>query len=195
MTDQYTDFSEDIASALSDDKQSVSEEAKTEESADPKAKATEEKSGGEEVRTWQSKADSAEARANKAEQELAAFKAASAKETTEAVPSTVVVGSVDPWVEASKGNFRDDLYKSDPRLAQLNLSPDLIRGGTPTEMKKSFDDLQTAVNKMETGVRNRVLIEHGLQPVPGAGDRATGVNYENMPKEEFDKVVADALSG
>jgi hypothetical protein len=60
-------------------------------------------------------------------------------------------------------------------------------------MKKSFESLQGTVDRMESGIRNQVMVEHGLEPVPGSGERATGVNFRTMPTEEFNKVVDKAL--
>jgi hypothetical protein len=200
MTDRFEDF--ETANALDDDNGGEQQEQEQEtQSAEDKNEAGEEDRGNEKsesdaLREWQSKADKAEARANKAEQALARLQRqqSSGGERKATAPASSS-SSDDAWVAASKDNFRDDLFRSDPRLEALGFDPSLIQGATPAEMRQSFVSLQGTVDRMETGIRNRVLVEHGLEPVPGSGDRATGVNYRTMPDDEFRKVMDRALQG
>jgi hypothetical protein len=150
--------------------------------------------GEDDAKSWQSKADKAEARANKAEREIDALRRAQSVESGagEAISRTSANGE-DPWLSASKDNFRNDLFGSDGRLASLGFSPDLIQGSTPAEMRKSLVSLQGTVDRMQSGIRNQVLIENGLEPVPGSGERATGINFKTMPQDEFNKLVDKQL--
>lgn len=197
MTDRSDEFSADLEDDLtsSDDGDSTAagdDAASSDGSGDAGAAG----SGGDDLRTWQSKADKEAARANKLQKELDALRAASAAGAAPPpAPSRRSNGAVDPWVEASKDNFRDELFKSDARFASLGLEPTLITGATPGEMRASFDSLRTSVDRMESGIRTRVLVEHGLEPEVGSGERATGLNYGTMAKEDFDKLVERALGG
>lgn len=188
MTDEYENF--DTANEP---------EPKTEKPAEAPAEAPQEAAADgdkdDEAKSWQSKADKAEARANRLERELDELRRTQSVEGSSSTAKPKADGSEDPWVAASKDNFRDDLYRSDPRLKALGFDADLIQGSTPAEMRKSLASLQGSVDRMESGIRNRVLAEHGLEPVPGSGERATGVNYRTMPTDEFNKLVEKQMQG
>lgn len=192
MTDNYESFdsANDVdAPPVEPPKSEEKPEVKTEGDKKVEDKAD------EDAKSWQSKADKAEARANKAEQELDQLRRSQTVEEPKSAPPAQANGSGDAWVAASKDNFRDDLFRSDPRLANLGFEPALIQGSTPAEMRQSFTSLQGTVNRMESGIRNQVLVEHGLEPVPGSGERATAVNFKTMPTDEFNKIVDKALQG
>ncbi len=196
MTEMADEFRKDLEGAEGDASSSDDTDGDTnDEAADVAGESDGDQSGSgsDDTRSWQSRADKADARANKAEKELAAFKA-DGKGVTAKPSAPPSGGGADPWVEASKGNFREELFRSDTRFKELGFEQSLIQGTTPAEMKKSFESLQKTVDKMTTGIRNRVLQEHGLEPVPGSGERASTVNYNTMSSEEFEKAVDRALS-
>jgi hypothetical protein len=195
MADRLDEFGDDLggddAADAAEQPTAQGDDTAAESSGDAAAAG----SGGEDPRSWQSKYDKSEAKANRLQKELDAVRASAAAGVAPPPAPARRNGAVDPWVEASKDNFRDELYKSDPRFASLGLEPTLIVGATPGEMRSSFDSLRTSVDRMESGIRQRVLVEHGLEPEVGSGERATNLNYGTMPKEEFDKLVERALGG
>lgn len=194
MTDQYENF--DDANDVGAPPATPPEPTDPPPEDKPKegAKGADSKSA-DDVKSWQSKADQATARANKAEAELDAMRRTQQVESSAGEAKPPSANGEDPWLLASKDNFRDDLFTSDRRLAALGFSADLIQGSTPAEMRKSLVSLQGTVDRMESGIRNQVLIENGLEPVPGAGERATGVNFRTMPQDEFNKLVDKQLQG
>lgn len=100
------------------------------------------------------------------------------------------------WLSASKDNVRQQLYESDPRLKTYGVSPDLIVGETPADMRKSAKELQSAISALEGKIRNAVLIEHGFDPEPQSDERTTQAkSFRTMPRDEFLREVEKALDG
>lgn len=187
MTDDL--FSDDY-----DDTDTESESEDTESTDDTASgdSASEDEAVAKRIRELQSKADKAEARANKLAKELSKGNTSSAKgdETPDGTPP-----EVKEWLETTQTNFRDDLYKEDPRFAKFDLDPSLISGTTPSELRASQKQLVEFVDKLEGQIRDAVLVEHGFKPEPKASERQAPTNYATMTSEEFAKIEAKALSG
>jgi hypothetical protein len=173
-----------------EDTEDESEETDDAASAD---KGSEESSSAKRIRELQSKADKAEARANKLEKQLSKAQSSSAR--VDKGDGGAVPPEVKEWLSSVEGRLRDSLYAEDPRFSQYKLDPELITGGTPAEMQDSQKQLREFVDKMESEIRNAVLVEHGFRPEPKASPRSAPVNYATMTSEEFAKIEAEALSG
>lgn len=132
-----------------------------------------------------SKWQKAEARAKKAEAALA-----KSKPESDAGAAPAVAPEVSEWIEAQREFARERALNSDPRLAEYGLTADDIAGDTPAEVKASVKRQIDLINSIETKVRQRLLIEHGLSPeVPGGG-RTERLDIDGMSEKDFDQLVA-----
>lgn len=141
------------------------------------------------IRDLTSKWQKEEARANRAEAQLRARGGAdSAGDGDKA-------GAVsDPEVEAFKAFMRDaareQLFKSEPRLAQFGIKPESITGATPEEMRASLGAQVKLLDSLESQIRNQVLSEHGIAPAIADGGRGEKLpDFTSMSSEEFEKYV------
>ena len=171
----------------------ASEDTEAEETTETSDAAEETKgteSGGNDdrVRTLQSRADKAEAEANKLRKQLESFQGQTASGSEPAVPPQVA-----EWVTAAEERLRDQLYAEDPRLKEYGISADRITGDSPAAMRASAKELSKSVDTMESAIRNKVQVEHGIAPPPSAGPPDKKVNFDSMSSEEFNAYVEKAL--
>jgi hypothetical protein len=156
---------------------------------------SESKEQSKRIRDLQSKADKAEARANKAEKALKDSKAKANPARVDGKDGEEVPAAVREWLVAAEDRLRESLYEEDPRFKEFSIDPALISGATPAAMRESKKALVAFVDKLETGVRDKVLVEHGFRPEPKTSERQEPVNYATMTAEEFAKHEKRALEG
>jgi len=173
-TDTGTDTGEDTANADAGSDESGSQ---------PKSEET--------IRRLQSERDKARADANKATAALEKVQRASAKGEA----GTQVPPEVQEWIDAAKTNSKDALYKAHPRLESYGVSPDLITGDSPAEMRTSAESIDRFVTEMEGKIRNQVLEEHGFNPEPLTSPAEGRKSFSEMDEKEFNALVDNALRG
>jgi hypothetical protein len=180
-TDESNDESED---------ESKDESSESDEGADSKDEAGELQ---EQLRSLQSERDKETARANKAEKQLSQMgKAATAKSKGNA---PAVPPEVAEWIIAAKDSQRKALYEENKKLAQYKVSPDLIVGDSPAEMRASAESLSTFVDELEGQMRGNILTEHGFDPEPKTGSAEGRRDFKTMDSKEFNALVDDHLKG
>ena len=130
-----------------------------------------------------SKWQKAEARAAKAEADLA-------KKGAQGAATGGNAGQ--EWLELFREQARDQIYRSDPRLAEYGIDPSSISGDTPAAMRESAALVIALVDKLETGVQDRVMKRHGLSPEVKSGPTSKGKSYADMSDEEIEKELARA---
>ena len=180
VSDFLSDDDEDLDSDESE-KDDGAAEADAETGAKPP-----ESSGDKRLRDLQSRADKAEAKANKLQKQLEQVQSGASAQS-ESDPS--VPPEVRMWLDAAQDRLRDQLYAGDARFAEFGFPASLIQGKTPVAMRESAKELSGLMDTLETKVRDKVLREHGIQPVPMAGERTRGKSVEKMSTEEFKQYV------
>lgn len=169
-------------------------ESGSEGSAPPSPDQSGEKSGSEKrINDLMSARDQATARANAAEARLAELEgkktpASDGKTKNDAAPAS----AADQWAALLRDQARDQLFASDPRLAEYGIEKSLITGETPEEMKAALETQIKVVDSIETKARNKALAEHGLEPEVRGGSGEKPIDYASMSKEDFEKAVARA---
>ena len=201
MADEDKKTGNDLEAGLSDlefDKQNKSDvDERSSGAADDEqtTDADESTDTDEALRKMQSERDKAIAERNKLQKRLEGSGEASKSSADDTEDGGSRSSEPDPWVAASKSNYRDQLYDSDPALSASGIDRSLIVGDTPDQMRTSFEGIQGTVRKMRGEITNQVLVDHGLAPVPGAGERREPINYKTMPTDQFNKEVEKALQG
>jgi len=151
------------------------------------------KSTDKRIRDLQSQKDQETARANKAEKQLKALLGSGRN------------GGAEGGNPPSGGNVGEDAVldmarmfalQQHPKLAEYGLSTSDLDGSTPSEIAEYATGLVARIEKIETQARNKVLAESGMAPEIEAGTpRKKSRDFSAMSKEDFDKVVAEALKG
>ena len=137
------------------------------------------------IRDLMSRADKAEARANQLEAQL------KGKGSTKRSKDKA---ETDEFMELVREQSRNQLFSSDPRLAEYGLKPSVIAGNTPEEMRASFDQYKSLLDAIVSKVRNQVLVEHGLDAgVTGSGKGQELPDFSAMPAKDF-KALMDRRS-
>lgn len=154
-----------------------SEEESTEESEKPDKR----------INDLTSARDKETARANAAEKALAAIRG-KGKE-----------GSNDPQVTALMQELRDAsldaVFSAQPKLSEYGIDRALIEGSTRSELRASADQLVALIEQVETKATNRALAKHGIDAAPVGSRREKPLDIANMPKDEFEKLIARAKQG
>lgn len=145
-------------------------------------------SGDKRIRDLQSARDKETARANKLQKELDQLRGqkpeGNKKQTQTGLPDEVA-----QWVTAAQANVRSQYYDSDPRLKEYGISPELITGSTPAEMRASFQALRKMVDKFEAKAAKRVE-SGGIAPELGGGSPSSKPrDYASMSSDEFSKLL------
>jgi hypothetical protein len=171
----------------------LDDEDETEDTDDQESEDEEESASDDDpkrVRDLQSAKDKETARANKLQKELDALKQQATGKPGEKPKA------VDPqlaeWQAELKTQVRTQFYESDPRFKEYGLSPDLITGSSPAEMRASLQALKKMVTKIESVARKKVLEETGAAPdLMGGGTVTTGPakDFSKMSSEEFNKYL------
>ncbi len=191
MGDTNNDDFENQDDESGSSEQGTEDEQKDTDDAESKSGSSEQSGSAKDLSAMQSEKDKETARANKAVKELKAMKDATAKDAD----GSEVPPQVQEWIVAAQSSARDALFKANPKFEQHGISPDLITGNTPAEMKASAKTLGEFVTKLEGNVRDSVLEEHGLDPEPKGSSSGVGNDFKGMSTEEFDKLVTEALRG
>lgn len=133
-------------------------------------------------------------RAQKAEAEVAKLrKPAETKDSADG--GSTAKAEADELREFLRENVRQQLFEREPRLAQYGIEATAIEGTTVTEMTASFERQRKLIGAIETRARSVVLEEHGLDPDVGGGSAEAPVDFNAMPKTEFDALVERAKRG
>ena len=190
MDDQDLDQFDDLDSG-----NDSAPESGSDSSAPPSGQSGEASNSDKRINDLMSKAQREEARANRLERELNALKGggdASDDKAPQARPRRQE--ETEAWAELLREESRKVLFASDPRLAEYGVTPDVLAGSTPDEMRESLRREVARIDAMESKIRNRVLTEHGLDPEVGGGAGEPPVDYASMSKEEFEKHLQRAMS-
>ena len=148
------------------------------------------------IRDLQSEKDKETARANKAEKQLKALLDAAKDPDAESSkpPANGNGGSVAD--NATLDMARMFVFQMNPALAEYGIPASALTGDTPSEIAESATELVAQFKKIETRMRNKVLAEMGHAPEIEAGAAPPKVrDYSKMSKEDFQKVVDEAIKG
>jgi hypothetical protein len=138
----------------------------------PPEKAPAPKDESKRINDLMSKWQTEKARADR----LEAAQAASSKGGDQQDGGTGSDAELDEFKDFAREYARNQLFASDPRLAQAGIEAEDIVGTTLAEMQASFKKHLKVVGGIESRLRNKILAEHGLDP-----DVATGAGTEKTP--------------
>lgn len=151
------------------------------------------KSADKRISDLQSAKDKETARANKLQKQLDAIAAATKEDGAEVGKPPVTIGgsTVDGAILDMARMFA---FQQNPKLAEYGIAATDLNGGTPSEVAQAATELVARFEKIETQVRNKVLADQGLAPEIDSGSAPTQArDFSKMSKEDFQKVVAQAL--
>lgn len=177
---------------LEDDPEVEDEQEDQNEDSDPKGESDAgkpAKSADKRISEMQSERDRETARANKAEKQLKALLGVQGAGAEGGSPEG------DTGQSAILDMARMFAEQQNPKLAEYGLTGADLTGTTPAEIAASASQLVARFEKIETRALNKVLAERGLAPeIDGQVPPPKPRDFTNMPKEDFDKVVAKALA-
>lgn len=189
MDDQELDQFDDLDSG-----NDTGSESGDESPAPPSGQSGEASNSDKRINDLMSKAQREEARANRLERELKALKGSDDASDDKAPAAPRRQAEADGWAELLREESRKVLFSSDPRLAEYGVTPDVLVGSTPDEMRESLRREVQRIDAMESKIRNRVLVEHGLDPEVGGGSGEPPVDYASMSKKEFEEALQRAMN-
>lgn len=160
--------------------------------AEPEGEAVNAGDDQKRVNDLMSKWQKAEARANAAEAREQVLVTAAAA----APGGTPDVGNPEQWIALLREQARDQIYRSDPRLARYGIEASAIQGGTPDQMRASLASQAVLIDRIEGQVSSDVLKKHGLNPdLKGGGRPPTTPDITKMSEADFDALVASVKEG